>query len=257
MRDDLSEVRRNGLHIRRKDASFRVTKIRCYGSTEEIGPCDLVIVAVKTTSNADLIDLIPPLLRDQTALLTLQNGLGNEEFLAGHFDAERILGGLCFICVTRVSRTEVEAYDPGTLVIGEYVARENDRVEAIASCFAACGIKSRITNDLALERWRKLVWNVPFNSLSILAGRMTPGEVVSASDQLVADLLDAQYGAIVAPCVNPVPEGRAEVEAVVEILRLDEDVRVEQVGHQVTPRRSASSWKVESFLKPSISNASV
>jgi len=50
----------------------------------------------------------------------LQNGLGNEEFLAAHFGAERILGGLCFICLNRISRTLVERYDYGHIVIGEY-----------------------------------------------------------------------------------------------------------------------------------------
>ncbi len=53
-------------------------------------------------------------------LLTVQNGLGNQEFLAKHFGAQRVLGGLCFICLTRPSRTEVQRYDYGHIVIGEY-----------------------------------------------------------------------------------------------------------------------------------------
>src|SRR5438876_1750197 len=120
MRGDLGEVQRNGLYIHGKGESFRVAPVNTYNSTKEIEPCDLVIIAVKATSNADLVDLIPPLLHEHTALLTLQNGLGNEEFLAEHFGAERVLGGLCFICLTRVSRTEVESHDPGTVIIGEY-----------------------------------------------------------------------------------------------------------------------------------------
>src|SRR5438270_668744 len=108
MRGDLAAVRRKGILVRGDDENFRVSKINCYNSTKEVGPCDLVIVAVKTTSNDDLVDLVPPLLRDGTMLLTLQNGLGNEEFLAKHFGAERVLGGLCFIAVTRKSPVEVE-----------------------------------------------------------------------------------------------------------------------------------------------------
>jgi 2-dehydropantoate 2-reductase len=48
---------------------------------------------VNPISDADLVDLVPLLLHDRTMLLTLQNGLGNEEFLAEHFGAERVLGG--------------------------------------------------------------------------------------------------------------------------------------------------------------------
>src|ERR1700736_5675674 len=108
MRGDLDEGKREGLRIRGPDEKAHVPKINCYNSTNEIGPCHLVLIAVKTISNADLVDLVPPLLHDETVLLTLQNGLGNEEFLAQHFGAERVVGGLCFICLSRVSRTTVQ-----------------------------------------------------------------------------------------------------------------------------------------------------
>ena len=131
MRGDLGEVLRNGIFVRGEGENFRVAPINCYNSTKEIGPCDLVIVAVKATSNSDLVDLVPPLLHPRTMLLTMQNGLGNEEFLAEHFGAERVLGAICFICLSRTSRTEVERYDYGHIVIGEYrspnEANRNDR----------------------------------------------------------------------------------------------------------------------------------
>jgi len=183
MRSNLSEVRRSGLYIHGKGENFRVANVNCYNSTKEIGPCDLVIIAVKATSNGDLLNLIPPLLHEQTALLTLQNGLGNEEFLAEQFCAKRVLGGLCFICVERISRIEVKAYDSGTLAIGEYARKASKRTHAITSQFKACGIDCSVTDDLVLERWRKLVWNIPFNGLSLLAGGISTAEIL-ADDRL-------------------------------------------------------------------------
>lgn len=179
MRGDLSEVRHDGLYVHGSGENFRVAKVNCYNSTKEIGPCDLVLIAVKATSNADLVDLIPPLLHERTMLLTLQNGLGNEEFLAGHFGAERVLGGLCFICLSRASRTEVERFDYGHIVIGEYGRKPGERTQALASQFAASGIKCEITQDLALDHWRKLVWNIPFNGLSILAGGIDTAAILA------------------------------------------------------------------------------
>src|SRR5438876_2755633 len=179
MRGDLSEIRREGFSVHGKGENFRVAKVNGYNSTEEIGRCDLVLIAVKATSNADLVDLVPPLLHQRTALLTLQNGLGNEEFLAAHFGAERVLGGLCFICLSRISRTEIECYDYGHIVIGEYGRKPGERIHAIASQFSACGIKCGIAADLALEHWRKLVWNIPFNGLSILAGGLDTAAILA------------------------------------------------------------------------------
>jgi 2-dehydropantoate 2-reductase len=179
MRGDLSEVREKGLSVRGEGENFRVAKVNCHNSTKDIGPCDLVLIAVKATSNADLADLIPPLLHERTTLVTLQNGLGNEEFLAEHFGGGRVLGGLCFICLTRISRTEIERYDYGHIVIGEYSRKPSERTHAIASQFSACGIKCGVAEDIALEHWRKLVWNIPFNGLSILAGGIDTAAILA------------------------------------------------------------------------------
>ena len=96
--------------------------------------------------------------------------MGNDEFLAEHFGAERVLGGLCFICLSRPSPTEVERFDFGHIVLGEFGRGAQPRTLDVAAKFQRAGVPCRVTDDLALECWRKLVWNVPFNGLSILAG---------------------------------------------------------------------------------------
>src|SRR5438477_8290307 len=178
MRGDLSEVLRNGIFVRGEGENFRVAPINCYNSTKEIGPCDLVIVAVKATSNSDLVDLIPPLLHRQTMLLTLQNGLGNEEFLAQHFGAERVIGGLCFICLHRVSPGLIEHFDYGHVVIGEFAGHAKSRTHHLAGEFTRCNIVCRVADDLMQERWCKLVWNIPFNGLTIAAGGVTTDDIL-------------------------------------------------------------------------------
>jgi 2-dehydropantoate 2-reductase len=170
IRGDLDEIKRGGIRVRGRDEDFRVEKINCYNSTAAIGPCDLVLIAVKATANRDLLGLIPPLLHEETLLLTLQNGLGNEEFLAEHFGGERVMGALCFICVSRASRTMIEHHDYGHVVLGEFDRPPQSRTYRVAAEFQRADVKCTVTDNLALERWRKLVWNIPFNGLSILAG---------------------------------------------------------------------------------------
>jgi 2-dehydropantoate 2-reductase len=189
MRGDLSAVRRNGIYVRGKGENFRVQKVNAYNSTKEIGPCDLVLIAVKATSNCDLVDLAPPLLHERTILLTLQNGLGNEEFLAEHFGPARVLGGLCFIAITRVSRTEVERFAHGDIVLGEHGRPAQSHTHEVAAEFRRAGIRCEVTDNLERERWRKLIWNIPFNGLSILAGGIDTVAIV-ADEQLRKLTLD-------------------------------------------------------------------
>jgi len=169
MRSDLGAVKLGGLTVRSKDGDFHIAKVNAYGSAAEIGPCDVVLIALKTTANDVLAQVIPPLLHKETMLLTLQNGLGNEEWLAKNFGAERVLGGLCFVCLNRVAPGVIEHFGHGTLSIGEFHGPPQTRTARIVQDFRDSGIDARAVQNLITERWRKLVWNIPFNGLGIAA----------------------------------------------------------------------------------------
>ncbi len=182
MRSDLAEVRRRGLRIRGRTENIHVAKVNGYRSTVEIGPCDLVLIALKATSNQDLLELLPPLLHERTMLLTLQNGLGNEEFLAAHFGGERVLGGLCFICLNRVAPGVIEHYDHGRLVLGEFADYPAARTHDVAWEFKRCGVVCSVAENLGRARWRKLVWNIPFNGLAVTAGGLDTAAILARDD---------------------------------------------------------------------------
>jgi 2-dehydropantoate 2-reductase len=181
VRSGFDALRQRGLHITGPGEDVRVSRVNCYRSTEEIGKCDVVLIALKTTSNHELVGLLPPLLDEETMLVTMQNGLGNEEFLATHFGAERVLAALCFICAWRSAAGLVHRYDHGLARIGEYGRKPEPRTHALAAEFQRCGIKANVVENLELERWRKLVWNIPFNGLSIAAGGIHTGAILRDS----------------------------------------------------------------------------
>jgi 2-dehydropantoate 2-reductase len=190
MRSDLEAVRVNGLQIRSKDGDFHLAKVNTAGSAEEIGASDVVLIALKSTSNEALETLLPPLLHERTILVTLQNGLGNEEFLAERFEPERVLGGLCFVCLNRVEHGVIEHYGHGTLSLGEFRRAPQPRTHELGDAFREAGIDAKVVENLLTERWRKLVWNVPFNGLGI-AARANVAEVLADEglNQLARDLM--------------------------------------------------------------------
>ena len=179
LRSDLREVRRSGIRIRSRSGDIHVAKVNCYATTEEIGACDLVLIAVKTTANADLLQLIPPLLHETTMLLTVQNGLGNEEFLAEHFGTERVLGGLCFVGLNRIAPGVIEHYEGGRVILAEYSGYPKPRTHDIAWEFKRCGVVCSVGENLGIERWRKLVWNIPFNGLAVAAGGIDTAAILA------------------------------------------------------------------------------
>lgn len=179
MRSDLAVARGRGITVRSRGEAFKLDPVQAFAAPEEIGPCDTVLIALKATSNASLDALIPPLLGLDTALVTLQNGLGNEEYLAQRFGAERVLGALCFVCLNRVAPATVEHYGHGRIAVGEFGRPAGSRAHALVAALQAAGVDANTVDGLAEERWRKLVWNIPFNGLSIVAGGITTRDILA------------------------------------------------------------------------------
>ena len=178
MRSDLEAVRRDGLRVRSPEGDIHLRGAQVHGTAQELGECDVVFIALKTVSNGVLPEIVPPLLHADTALVTLQNGLGNEEYLAERFGPRRVMGGLCFVCLNRTGPGVIEHLGHGKMSVGEFKGPPQDRTMRVVTDLQRAGIDAKAVQSLVTERWRKLVWNVPFNGLGVAAGA-TVGRVLS------------------------------------------------------------------------------
>ena len=194
LRSDYETVRRRGVHVISPEGNFHVNP-KCARNPEDIGICDLVLIGLKTTANAAFPNLLPPLVGPQTAILTLQNGLGSEAELARLFGEEKILGGLCFVCLNRVAPGRIEHSAHGRIVMGEYRRWPEPRTHDIASMFRHAGIPCDVAASLEQAHWDKLAWNIPFNGLGVASAAgleamlSTDGPVVRRQDCLTTDRL--------------------------------------------------------------------
>jgi 2-dehydropantoate 2-reductase len=166
LRSDYEQVRRHGVSIKSPQGDFHV-RPRAARTPEEIGPADLVLVALKSTANSELPRLIPPLVGPATAVMTLQNGLGNEQQLATFLSPEKVLGCLCFVCLNRVAPGVIHHLDHGQVVLGELSGWPEPRTHDFATAFRHAGIPCAVSDNLARARWEKLTWNIPFNGLGV------------------------------------------------------------------------------------------
>lgn len=166
LRSDYDAVRRQGVRIQSPEGDFQVQP-RCARIPQEIGPADLVVIGLKTTANEQFNQLLPPLAGPATALLTLQNGLGNEEQLARLFPPTQIMGGLCFVCLNRVAPGVIRHIGYGQVVLGEFQRPPEPRTHEMAARFCEAGVPCTVSKDLARAHWEKLVWNIPFNGLGV------------------------------------------------------------------------------------------
>ncbi len=170
LRSDYPAVKERGLEIRSVSGDFSLNPVQCFSNSEDIGEVDLVIIAWKTTSNCAAKAVISPLVGKETRLLTLQNGLGNCEYLADLFGAHRVLGGLCFVCINRLRAGVISHTASGLIRIGDYTQENSAYVRELKVVAQQAEIPCEIVTNLEAAQWRKLIWNIPFNGLAIAEG---------------------------------------------------------------------------------------
>ena len=180
VRGDFDSISRHGLEVKSIHGDFHLDAPQVYRTPSEIGPVDLVIVAWKATSNGQLAAMLGPLLHARTQVLTLQNGLGNCESLAEIVGPERVMGGLCFVCINRIAAGQVIHSGGGRVALGEWQQGETGRAEELARRFRLAKIEGIATQNLQKSQWEKLVWNIPFNGLSVAEGGVTTDVLLAA-----------------------------------------------------------------------------
>ncbi|MGI9109113.1 MAG: 2-dehydropantoate 2-reductase [Opitutales bacterium] len=172
-RSDFEAIRKDGLTIRNKGAERVVRVASATPDASPIGPCDLVVVTIKSTSNHALPALVTPLLGPATIVVTLQNGMGNVEALGRLLPAERIVAGLCFVCINRLAPAVIDTTLAGYVRMAAAAGPVNAAVDTAVATFAQADVDCQAEASLEAVLWKKLCWNIPFNGLSIAGGSVT------------------------------------------------------------------------------------
>jgi len=247
LRSDYEAVRQHGVWIESPEGHFHVQPF-CARAPQEIGHSDLVLIALKTTANRVLPQLLPPLIAPQTAVLTLQNGLGNESVVAATAGAEKTMGGVCYVCLNRIAPGRVLPLAGGAIVLGEYDRLPQARTSQICQAIADSGVTCKVAENLTQARWKKLVWNIPFNGLgvagaagldAVLQGRIQPGTALQGC--LPTDVLLA----------HPVWEKLVR-ELMMEVIAAGRaqglDVPEADADHQIERTRQMTAYKASTVL---------
>lgn len=178
LHSDYEYVSQHGLAIESPDGDFTLPQVNAYQDVSKMPSCDVVVVALKTTQNYLLSQLLPSVIKDNGVVLVLQNGLGVELEVAQIVGLERVMGGLSFICSNKVGPGHIRHLDYKEIKLGEYNSNYQlggitERMQQIATDFERADIPIELAPDLLLARWQKLVWNIPYNGLSVILDATT------------------------------------------------------------------------------------
>lgn len=217
LRSEFDAVAARGLQLNSMvHGAQAVFPVQAYRDAAEMPPCDWLLVGAKTTSNAALAPVIAKAAAPGAKVVLLQNGLAVEDELRPLLpDNLHLLGGLCYICVHRSAPGVIEHQSLGAVNLGYHSGPAADDAERQAlaeegsALFKAAGIDSAAMANLEQARWQKLVWNVPYNGLSVLLNAGTTALMGNAdSRELIQAIMQEVVDAATA-CGHRIPENFA------------------------------------------------
>ena len=174
---------------------------------EETGKVDVIFVCVKSYDTENVAPKLLPMLKEDTVVVSVQNGIENEEILAKYVGKNRVLGATAFVGAYVKEPGVVVHEAAGLLEIGEMSGRQSERVEKLVEELKKCGIEARASKDIRYTLWKKLVWNVAFNPYSVITGA-TVGEMLSMPEsyEILKNLMKECYRVAEAHGVRLKPE---------------------------------------------------
>lgn len=164
---DYETALEKGLKVRSVNGNFNLPHINAYHDTSLMPDVDVVIVALKSVHNKRLLPaLLPPLLRNFPVVLLIQNGIGLEPDLQALFPLAQIAAGMAFICATKTGPALIRHQCYGSINISDYSVRDSYRLQRIIRDFKESGVDAHEV-EYREARWKKAVWNMPFNGMSV------------------------------------------------------------------------------------------
>lgn len=192
---DYHFVREHGMQVDSCDGSFHLDHINVYQYSADMPKCDVVIVGLKTTNNHLLPELLAPLLHAKTVVILIQNGIGVEADVQEMFPDTALVAGLAFICSAKTEPGRVNHQCYGSINLGNYSCKDEALFEAILQDFMDAGIQAASV-PYEEARWKKAVWNMPFNGMTVALDTQTDLLLNNPSTrQLIRDQMMEVVGA--------------------------------------------------------------
>lgn len=193
LHSDYAFVRENGLQVDSVNGSFHLDRPQVYDDASKMPLSDVVLVCLKTTNNHLLPSLLSKVADEHTIVVLIQNGVGVEDDVQDRLPHLQLVAGLAFICTAKVSPGHINHQCYGQINLGNYSCRNEERLQKIADDFTEAGIKAGIV-DYKTARWRKAVWNMPFNGMTVALDTQTD---VLLNNQATRQLIREQMMEIV------------------------------------------------------------
>jgi len=204
----LEAIRNNGLTVKSRLSGDFTIPVNATADPNDIGPVDFVLFCVKAYDNAVATDLLRPLTGPETVVLSVQNGIDNEQQIGEVIGPEHIVGCVSYVSSTIESPGVIaQTAGPGKIVLGEMEGGTSHRTEQLQSMLQNSGITAELHSDIHVALWQKFIAICGVNGITALT-RLPIGEILACEEtrNLLRDTME-EVEAVARASGATVPEG--------------------------------------------------
>ncbi|MFW6695316.1 ketopantoate reductase family protein [Streptomyces sp. MAR4 CNX-425] len=165
----LAALRSDGLHLETVDGAYHVPRVRALGAVTGGQPYDVVLFCVKTYDNTTAAAGIAPAVGDGTVVISVQNGIGNDDVLRAALPGAQVFPGFAHIVSARVAPGRIrQSGGPRTLIYGDPEHPDREVLRDIEAELRSAGVDATASTDILRDQWSKFAFIVAFSGMTAL-----------------------------------------------------------------------------------------
>ncbi len=161
-------ISEHGISVEMASSGAYRASVSVRANASGIGACDLVVICVKSYSTEEVCRDIKELVGDKTAILTLQNGIGNVQIIVDHFGGDKVIGGVTNHGATLIGVGHVRHAGKADTIIGRTDGKLTGILRTIQNILTKAGFETKVSKDIGAVLWSKLIINVGINALTAI-----------------------------------------------------------------------------------------
>jgi 2-dehydropantoate 2-reductase len=192
--ENLNSLRENGLTVKSILGDFKIDRVNTTDRFSVLGEVDLILICVKAWQVKEIAQKLKSVVNENTIVIPLQNGVSAIDELKEHLNESNITGGLCFIISKIESPGIINHFgiEP-SIVFGEINNLKTERLNKIKSMFDMAGIKSKISEDINAELWKKFIVICVSGLLAVTKSTYGELRALKQTRKMMVDLLKEVY----------------------------------------------------------------
>lgn len=164
-------IKKVGFSIKSPYGDIKIKNPNIYYGFENIKDVDVILLCTKAYDTLGIAKALKDKISEKPVIISLQNGIENEQILASIFGEDRIIAASIYLSAASMKPGEIEHAGSGKIILGELSKEITPRLKELEKLFLEADIPTSTSSNLIKDMWKKLIVNSAYNGFTAIIGK--------------------------------------------------------------------------------------